>query len=125
MALMIRGFRVMVSPTGKKKLLSIKVFKKWTNEEVANAIFDHDIFSAKEWKKFLHTAKTDAGKYLPRFTEDGEPIAYQVYFWGAPNWIKEAYNKGGEQVGYISLFPGLDPQGEKRDIAEHGVLRKI
>ena len=118
---MIRGFRVVEAPSGRKRLLTFKVFKKWTNEEVED--FDHDIFDPKAWKKYLENFRTPSGKKLPRYTADGEPIAYQVYFWGAPRWIKEHFNTQHESNSYASLFPGNDKNGEKLEIAEYGILR--
>ncbi len=113
--LCLRSFNVMKSPSGKKQLAKQKNIKKWSNMEVED--FDHDIFSPDAWRKYLaNDYRDDNGRVLPRQTRDGDPLVYQVYFWGAPNWMLESFN--GKR--WICLFPGHDKDGSTIDIMSHG-----
>jgi hypothetical protein len=120
--IVLRGYRVLESPTGKKRLLFGKIFKKWPN----NHDFGFNIFKMKNWMRFLSKDyRSDKNKLLLKKTKDGEPIAYEVYYWGVPKYAKQHFEHLPlkNNNGYLCLFPGYDKEGKKRDIAVYGVLQ--
>lgn len=121
--IILRKYRVMVSPTGKRRLLHPKIIHKWTNEQGYE--LDFDIFKPEHWLRFLKKFKLDGINKLPGFTNDNEQIAYEIYVWGVPLLIKEYFGKVGINDGFISLFPGYNKKGEKREIEIYGILQNF
>jgi len=114
--IILRAYRVMKSPSGKKRLLYAGILRKWSNEH----IFDFNILKRSHWLKYL------IGLVEEFRTAEGDDVAYEVYFWGVPKEIKECYANLPlkENNGYFCLFPGYsDRDGKKMDIATFGVLQ--
>ena len=117
--IMLRAYRVTVSPKGKMRLLGNHILRKWDNFHD----FGFDIFQEVNWLIFLKNYKKKDGSKVPRVTNDGEEIAYEIYIWGTPTWMKDYFNKSGINDGYHCLFPGYE-KGKKKDIAIYGVLQR-
>ena len=118
--IILRRYRVTVSPRGTKRLLHPKIVKKWPNEHD----FGFDIFNKAKWLLFLQRYRNEKGKLLPQVTDEGEDVAYEVYVWGVPTWMKEKLNSLGLNDGYTCLFPGYD-EDKKRNIEVAGVIRDL
>lgn len=106
--IIIRMFRVV---NGKKKKYSVdqKIIQTFPNE----TDFGFDIGDPVAWKNYLRNFRVN-GQPLPRFTENGEPVCYNVYVYGRSEWMTKT--KGP----FISLFPGYDTHGEYYNYAEFG-----
>ena len=117
--IILRRYRVMMSPTGKRRLVNPKIIAKWENEHD----FGFVIFKKEEWLLFLQKHKNKEGKPLTRVSPDKEEVAYEVYVWGVPLWMKDYFNKIGVNDGHINLFPGYK-EGKKKPIEIYGVLQR-
>jgi len=121
MVLCLRAYRVLKAPKGKLRIHQYKVLYKWSNEEAEDLPFD--IFKPEEWRKFLKNFTKD-GKELLRKTNQGEPVRYQVYYYGTPTYIREHFNMSGSG-GLAVLFPGYDKKTKKLlDIIENGWIER-
>lgn len=117
--IILRAYRVMVSPKGNMKLLGNHILKKWENDYD----FGFNIFKPVNWLIFLKEYKNKKGKLLSFHTSENEEIAYEVYVWGVPSWMKDYFFKTGVNDGYHCLFPGYE-KGRKMKIAIYGVLQR-
>lgn len=115
----LRAWRVAKNKAGKFLLVDMKFITSWKNSHD----FGFDIFEAKHWFKFLSKYTTGNGKLLPRFSKDGDPIAYEVYIWGSSTWMREYMVVGQHPFGKYSLFPAYHKDGSVRDIGKYGGLR--
>ncbi len=117
--IILRAYRVMVSPRKRMRLVNPIMIKKWPNEYD----FGFNIYKPVNWLIFLKEYKKENGNLLTRNTSENEEVAYEVYVWGTPLWMKEYYNKIGINDGHVNLFPGY-LHGEKKGIAIYGVLQR-
>lgn len=117
MALFLAGLRILVAPSGYHRIQKKKIYYVWSNEEAESLPFD--ILSNKAWKNYLRKFKLPNGKLLPRKSDQGEIIAYVVFFYGVPKWAKDLPNTKG---GYLNLFPGKDKYGNKLYVWKYGRL---
>ena len=117
--IILRRYRVMMSPTGKRRLVNPKIIAKWENGHT----FGFDIFKPAKWLLFLQKHKNDDGKPLSRISPDKEEVAYEVYVWGVPLRMKEHFGKIGINDGHVNLFPGYQ-KGKKKPIEIYGVLQR-
>lgn len=81
-----------------------QIIYKWDKDHV----FNFDLSSRKEWRKFLSKMKID-GKLLPRKSKYGHRVVYSVINWG-----------GGK--GKTSMFPGYNPDGSRPKVRNEGYL---
>ena len=109
--IVIRMFRVV---QGKKKKYAVdqKVIATFPNE----TDFGFDIGDPVGWKNFLRSFKNN-GAPLPRKTEHGEPVCYNVCVFGRSDWMIQR-----DRGNFISLFPGYDASGELYNFADFGVI---
>lgn len=117
--IVLRAWRVTKNKGGKLLLVDNKHIAKWANAHD----FGFDIFEAKHWLNFLSKYRTSAGKLLPRFSKDKDPIVYEVYIWGSSTWMRESMVVGKHPFGKYSLFPAYHKDFTERSIALYGKLR--
>lgn len=74
--------------------------------------FSFNIGDPKQW--FIYLSKR---KDLPVKTDDGHPVAYRVYIWGAIKGMKVPGQGSG-----TTLFPGKDAAGKRLPVSKYGQL---
>ena len=103
MVIVIRQARVVRGMKGKLYLTQGKLVTTFRNDHN----FGFDITNPDNWKKFLQRYRNPkTGKYLPRYSKHGDPIAYYVYVFGVNTWLNDILSKGsGFHNNYYALFP--------------------
>lgn len=118
--IIVRAFKVVYDKGNNPILLNQKIITKWKTD----FDFGFDITKPANWKKFLASyIMPDTGKKLPHLSKFGDPIIYEVYIWGIPKWIKDAFPEEVVQKRLISLFPGYADNNIKLDIKIYGKIR--
>jgi len=107
---------------GNPILVHQRMVKKWPTE----TDLGFDIASPKAARKFLsEDFRFQNGKQLPHQSRNGDPLVYELYFWGQIKaYMKDAFPEEVKDRLNISLFPGYDKEFEKRDVKRFGHIRK-
>lgn len=88
-----------------------KMVRTWPNE--TDLGFNKG--DPEAWRRFLSQLRIN-GHLLARRDKNGQRLAYHVRNWGGIKGMSPS------DAGKISYFPGRNPDGSKRRIAEHGFL---
>jgi hypothetical protein len=121
MVLILRSFKVVFDKGNNPILLQQKIIKKWPTD----TDLGFDISSPNQTKKFIENYVTENGKLLPHQSKYGDPIVYEMYFWGRVKpWMRDAFPDHVAEKNNINIFPGYDNEGEKLDVKRFGMIRR-
>ena len=120
----LKAYKIMTDEkTNKEKMYEMsEPTYSWDNDHN----FGFDIFKPILWRDYL--GKNFVGKDrrpLPSKTKEGLMIVYEVKVIGSPTWMKQAVGRDGTHDGIVSLFPGYNKDGMKRDVKVQGIIRDV